>query len=42
MIAELATQRVNDFNLVNKDSTWINGYDRMKKDHIFQPNQFIK
>ena len=32
MIADLLMQKVDDLNLFNKDSTWINGYDSMKKD----------
>lgn len=30
MIADLGARRVNDLNFVNKDSTWISGYDWMK------------
>ena len=31
MIADLGTQRVNNLELVNQDSTWINGFSWMKK-----------
>ena len=32
MMADPGTRRVDDRNLVNKDSTWISGYDWIKKD----------
>ena len=41
MIADLGTQRVNDLNLVDKDSAWINGYDWMKKDQKDFPTKLI-
>ena len=39
MIADLGTRRVNDINLVDPDSTWINGYDWMKVDVINFPTK---
>ena len=42
MIADLGTGRVNDLNLVNKDSTWINGYDLIKKDQKVFPAKSIQ
>ena len=33
--------RIDDLNLVNKDSTWINGYDWMKKDQKDFPTKSI-
>ena len=41
VIADLETWRVNDLNLVDKDSTWINGYDWMKKDQKDFPTKSI-
>ena len=41
MITDLGTQIVDDPNLVNKDSTWINRYDWMKKDQEYLPTKLI-
>ena len=41
MIADLWMQKVDDLNLFNKDSTWINGYDSMKKDQKNFPTESI-
>ena len=32
MIEDLGTRRVNDLRLVDQNSTWINGFDWMRKD----------
>ena len=34
-------QKVDDLNLFNKDSTWISGYDWMKKDQKNFPTKSI-
>ena len=39
MIADLGARRVNDINLVDPDSTWINGCDWMKVDVINFPTK---
>ena len=41
MIADLGARRVNDLNLVNKDSTWINCYDWMKEDQKYFATKLI-
>ena len=33
MIADLGTRRVDDLRLVDQNSTWINGFDWMRKDN---------
>ena len=42
MIAYFKTRRVDDLNLVDKDSTWINCYDWMRKDQKCFPGKSIK
>ena len=41
MIADLGTRRVNNLELVNQDSTWINGFSWMKKDKKSFPAKTI-
>lgn len=42
MIIHLEMQRVYDLNLIDKDGTWINGYDQMKKDQTDFPTKSVK
>ena len=41
MIVDLGTRRVNKLELVNQNSTWINGFSWMKKDKRFFPTKRI-
>ena len=41
MIADLGTRSVNNLELVNQDSTWINGFSWMKKDKRCFPTKTI-
>ena len=42
MIADLGTQHVNNLELVNQDSTWINGFNWMKKGPRCFPTKTIE
>ena len=42
MIIHLEMQRVDYVNLIDKDRTWINVYDQMKKDQKNFPAKSIK
>ena len=33
MIADLGTRQVDDLRLVDQNSTWVNGFDWMRKDN---------
>ena len=42
MIADLGTRHIDNLELVNQDSVWINGFDWMKKDVACFPAKSIE